>query len=217
GMKYRVLALDPYSKHMSLPVLRKIRDLVAAGATVVGDKPTGTPSLADDVNEFSKISDALWGNTAGEHSYQKGQVFSTTSIQDALNALNVAHDFEFSKPESETKLQFVHRKLADGDLYFIDNRPDHPQTLSVTFPVHGRHHDLRHPDTGATDPAAFTATNDRTTIPLNLEPWGTTFIVLRKPTNESARKQPQTRDQSVATIDGPWEITFQENRGAPAK
>src|SRR6202165_861261 len=28
GMRYRVLALDPFSQHMSLPVLRKIRDLV---------------------------------------------------------------------------------------------------------------------------------------------------------------------------------------------
>jgi hypothetical protein len=68
GMKYRVLALDPYSQHMSLPVLRKIRDLLASGATVVGEKPTSTPSLADDANEFRKISDELWGNSAGEHS-----------------------------------------------------------------------------------------------------------------------------------------------------
>ena len=34
GMSYRVLALDPNSRHMSLPVLRKIRDLVNGGATV---------------------------------------------------------------------------------------------------------------------------------------------------------------------------------------
>ena len=39
GMRYRVLALDPNSRHMSLPVLRKIRELVVAGATVAGAKP----------------------------------------------------------------------------------------------------------------------------------------------------------------------------------
>jgi len=39
GMRYRVLALDPNSRHMSLPVLRKIRELVAAGAGVAGPKP----------------------------------------------------------------------------------------------------------------------------------------------------------------------------------
>jgi len=43
GMSYRVLALDPNSRYMSLPVLRKIRDLVNAGvrkmyiATSTGD------------------------------------------------------------------------------------------------------------------------------------------------------------------------------------
>ena len=38
GMNYRVLALDPYSKHMSLPVLRAIHKLVEQGAVVAGDK-----------------------------------------------------------------------------------------------------------------------------------------------------------------------------------
>ena len=48
GMSYRVLALDPNSQHMPLAVLRKIRDLVNAGAVVVGPKPIESPSLADD-------------------------------------------------------------------------------------------------------------------------------------------------------------------------
>ena len=43
-MSYRVLALDPNSQHMSLPVLRKIRDLVNAGAVVVGPKPRRVPA-----------------------------------------------------------------------------------------------------------------------------------------------------------------------------
>ena len=60
GMNYRVLALDKYSAHMSLPVLRRIRDLVKKGATVVGDKPVNTPSLSDDASEFQSIADELW-------------------------------------------------------------------------------------------------------------------------------------------------------------
>ena len=57
GMNYRVLALDPYSKHMSLPVLRAIHKLVEQGAVVAGAKPTDTPSLADDAAEFKKLND----------------------------------------------------------------------------------------------------------------------------------------------------------------
>ena len=52
GMRYRVLVLDPYSEHMSLPVLRRIQTLVHDGATVIGKRPVGDPSLADDKAAF---------------------------------------------------------------------------------------------------------------------------------------------------------------------
>ena len=61
GMSYRVLALDAYSQHMSLPVLRKVRDLVLAGATLVGARPIDDPSLADDAAEFHAISRSALG------------------------------------------------------------------------------------------------------------------------------------------------------------
>jgi hypothetical protein len=56
GMRYKVLGLDPYSRHMSLPVLRAIYALVESGAVVAGPKPTDDPSLADDQAEFEKLS-----------------------------------------------------------------------------------------------------------------------------------------------------------------
>ncbi len=61
GMSYRVLAMDARAAQMSLPVLRAIRDLVAAGAIVAGPKPTGSPSLADDDREYEAIVASLWG------------------------------------------------------------------------------------------------------------------------------------------------------------
>jgi hypothetical protein len=53
GMSYRLLGLDPYSRHMSLPVLRAIHKLVEDGAVVAGPKPSDDPSLADDQVEFT--------------------------------------------------------------------------------------------------------------------------------------------------------------------
>src|SRR5688572_3803243 len=44
GVRYRVLVL-PQIDRMTLPVLRKIAELVRAGATVVGPRPVRTPSL----------------------------------------------------------------------------------------------------------------------------------------------------------------------------
>ena len=72
---------------MPLAVLRKLRDMVTAGAMVVGPKPIESPSLSDDAAEFATIANQLWGGTTG-----KGKVL-TGSLADALASLKVAADF----------------------------------------------------------------------------------------------------------------------------
>lgn len=62
GMSYRVLAL-PNRTVMSPAVARKIRDLVQAGATVVGPKPLASPSLQDYPacdEEVKRVASELW-------------------------------------------------------------------------------------------------------------------------------------------------------------
>src|SRR5882724_1616923 len=97
GMSYRILALDPRSQHMSLPVLRKIRDLVEAGAVVVGAKPTSTPSFSGNDTEFHAITDRLWGSGKSAGTSQvttgRGKVFGAAKINEALEALKIAPDF----------------------------------------------------------------------------------------------------------------------------
>ena len=75
-MSYRVLAFDSYARHMSLPVLRKIRDLANAGAVVVGAKPIDSPSLSDDQAEFQAIADEVWGSGTGRRACGKGVVYA---------------------------------------------------------------------------------------------------------------------------------------------
>jgi hypothetical protein len=219
GMSYRILALDPRSQHMSLPVLRKIKKLVEAGAVVVGAKPTATPSLSDSDAEFNTLADQLWGTGAstGEVTLGKGKVLGVTKISDALGSLHIAPDFSYSKPETDSELLFVHRHLADGDVFFVDNRRDHPETLDATFRVQGKQAEIWHPDTGAIEPASFQIQNGHTTVPLTLEPWGTVFVVFRKSAATPARTLAAAQQTSLATLEGPWEIQFQSGRGAPEK
>ena len=216
GMRYRILALDPHSRHMSLPVLRKIRDLVQAGAIVCGVKPIDTPSLSDDPKEFQAIADQLWGSGTG-NSVGKGRVYGDQKLGDVLASIHVDLDFTFTKPESDANVLFVHRKMADADLYFVDNRNDRSETLNATFRIEGKEAELWHPDTGEIEPASFRVTGGRTTVPVHLEPWGTVFVVFRKPTHAASRNLPTSVDNSLATIEGPWSLSFESNRGAPAK
>src|ERR1017187_6278821 len=57
GMHYRLLYLGGSTRRMTLPVLSKIRNLVNAGAIAVGERPTGSPSLADNAAEFAAIAE----------------------------------------------------------------------------------------------------------------------------------------------------------------
>ncbi len=216
GMSYRVLGLDPYSQHMSLPVLRALHKLVEDGGVVAGRKPSDDPSLADDQAEFRRLADELFGDGSGVHKVGKGEVFAGQGPAEAFDALKVSLDFDSTRPEGDTRLLFVHRRLADGDLYFVVNRNDRDEKVDATFRVSGRAPELWHAETGAVEPVSYGIADGRTTIPLHLEPWGSVFVLFRKPTSEASRMLPAERETPLATVDGPWNVTFQAGRGAPA-
>jgi len=216
GMSYRVLGLDPYSGHMSLPVLRAIHKLVADGAVVAGPKPTDDPSLADDLAEFNKLNTELFGDGTGVHKVGKGAVYAGQKLEDVFAALHVAPDFDYSRPEPDARLLFVHRKLPTGDVYFVDNRRDRDERVEASFRVTGRVPELWHPETGKTEAVSYRIADGRTTVPLKLEPWGAVFVVFTKPTTENSRKLPEVRETQIAMVQGAWEVGFQAGRGAPA-
>jgi len=214
GMEYRVLGLDPFSRHMSLPVLRAIHALVENGAVVAGPKPTDDPSLADDQSEFEKLASQLFGDGTSVHKVGKGTVYAGQNLSEVFAALNLKPDFDYSKG-NDSNLEFVHRKLRGGDIYFVDNRSDHDAALDARFRVTGKRPELWRAETGTTESASFTIANGVTTIPLHLEPWGTSFVVFRQPTTQTSRTIEQDSETKLVTVNGPWKLTFQTGRGAP--
>ncbi len=216
GMRYKLLALDPYSRHMSLPVLRAIHALVESGAVVAGPKPTDDPSLADDQAEFEKLSSQLFGDGSGVHKVGKGTVYAGENLSDVLSALHIDPDFDYLKHNNDSDFEFVHRKLKNGDIYFVDNRSDHDESIDATFRVAGMQPELWRAETGATESASFIIADGRTTVPLHLEPWGAVFVVFRKATSETSHAVPPMMETKLTTVSGPWEISFQPGRGAPA-
>ncbi len=215
GMQYKVLALDPYSRHMSLPVLRAIHSLVEKGAVVAGPKPTDDPSLADDQAEFEKLSTELFGDGSGVRRLGRGTVYAGGKLEDVFRALRVEPDFDYAQRGEGSEVQFVHRKLADGDIYFVDNRSDHEQVIEATFRVAGKQPELWRAETGAMEPVSFHTADGRTTAPLHLEPWGTVFVVFRRNTSATSQVVPEMTESRVTTISGPWTVSFEAGRGAP--
>ncbi|HEU5235390.1 MAG TPA: glycosyl hydrolase [Terriglobales bacterium] len=215
GMQYKVLGLDPYSQHMSLPVLRAIHALVENGAVVAGPKPTDDPSLADDPAEFQQLASQLFGDGTGVHKIGKGTVYAGQSLEDVFAALKLKPDFDYSKQGDSSDVEFAHRRLKTGDIYFVDNRSDHAAVIDATFRVSGKQPELWRAETGSTEPVSFKIADGRTSVPLHLEPWGTVFVVFRKPTTQTSHEIAEDSETKLATVDGPWTINFQSGRGAP--
>lgn len=212
GMSYRVLVLDPNASHMPLAVLKKLHELVAAGAVVAGPKPTGSPSLADDQAEFKKIADELWGGKP----VGKGKVYDST-VADVMVALKTPMDFDYTKPQADTMLLFVHRALSDGDLYWVNNRRARAETVEATFRVSGKEPEIWHADTGVVEPASYRTIDGRTAVTLKLDANDAVFVVFRKAAKAASRTVPTRTESTLGAIDGTWDVAFQPNRGAPAK
>ena len=208
GMSYRILALSPRSRQMSLPVLRKIQELVQAGAVVVGEKPVESPSLSDDQAAFKTLAEQIWS---------KSTVHAGQTIAAALAALQVQPDFDYVKPGDDAGVLFVHRKLPDGEVYWIDNRNGHAMATDATFRVQGKAAEFWHSDTGQVAPGGYKIENGRTVVPLNLEPYEAVFVVFRQPAAQPSRTAPQPAISPLSTVEGAWEVSFQAERGAPAK
>jgi hypothetical protein len=216
GMRYRVLYLGGTSRYMTLAVLRRIRDLVAAGAVLVGQRPLASPSLADDGTQFKVVADDLFGNHEKDHAYGKGRIFPDGSLDAALAALNLSPDFDYTKPEADTEILALHRKLDDGHVYFLTNRLNRAERITATFRVAGMEPEFWNAVTGKTSPAGYRMANGRTEVPVSLGPYDSVFVVFRHAASESARDLGEPIASPLMTLGGPWNITFQDNRGAPA-
>lgn len=209
GMSYRALVL-PDLASISLPVLRKLQDLVAAGATVVGSSPTKANSLSqgpDADHEIQRIASQLWASEKPQGG--GGRVIHGKSARDVFIADGLPPDFE---TEAVNVLDYIHRREGEIEIYFVCNGSDKPVQAACQFRVTGKAPELWDPIHGTirqlTD---WTSTKDRTRIPLHFDPFGSHFIVFRKPASPppAALAAPNFPTWNVRQeIQGPWQVRF---------
>ncbi len=125
----------------------------------------------------------------------------------------MAPDFEY-KATPESRINFIHRKLPDTDIYFIATAGD-GCVADCIFRVSGKSPQVFDPMTGEIyDLPEFTDEDGRTHIKIELEAQGSKIIVFRpKPVG---RALPQLIVEKSVPLSGPWEVSFEANRGAPA-
>ncbi len=217
GMSYKVLALDQNCQKLTVPILRKLREMVNAGATIVGDKPSKTPTLTDDPAEFESLVSELWTDGKNVKTVGKGSVYAGYSIQEVLKQISVTPDFIYEKPYEDTRLIYVHRNVEDVDYYFVVNRNQREENLKATFRVSGMEAEIWNPVTGEIKPASYAIKGETTTVELNLESEDAVFVMFKNKATENSRTIAQPVEQQIAKISDPWNIEFQAERGAPAQ
>jgi hypothetical protein len=202
GMIYRMLVLDENSRRMTLKVVRKLRDLVQNGAVIVGPKPTNTPSLMDDKDEFNRIVDELWGINS--------KIYSKESVKEVLQKLGISNDFEYTSIQDNTDVRFVHRSIDDGEIYWINNRQKKELTIEGRFRVSGKEPEIWHPEDGSTEKVSYLIQDGMTFVPLQLQSEEAVFIIFRKNTNKSKKVIISKTVKKSHIIGGNWLVSFKE-------
>jgi hypothetical protein len=114
---------------------------------------------------------------------------------------------------------FLHRKLDDADIYFVDNRQDRAESVDATFRVEGKTPELWDAATGESKPASYRIADGRTTVPLHLDPYGSIFVVFRAAATASSLQLPEPAETQVPRLEDAlnkdWSVSFQPGRGAP--
>ncbi|MCX6880373.1 MAG: glycosyl hydrolase [Verrucomicrobia bacterium] len=216
GMTYRVMVL-PERNDMPLEVLTKLKELVAAGMTLIGPRPERDPGLYDYPRrdqQVAAMAAELWGECDGkkvqEHAFGKGRVVWGTSVREVLARDGVKPDFSLSGTRPDTFLDWIHRTDKGAEIYFIANRNDRDEQATCTFRVAGRQPELWNPVTGEMrDLPGFKQTADGCTeVPLEFAPHQSWFVVFRN----AATPQPIDGNfpavKPLEAIAGPWQVQF---------
>lgn len=217
-MKYRLLVL-PQLETMRPEILQKIKELLQAGACVIGPAPKYSPSLSDYPAADRKVqalASELWGDqTESVRTIGKGRLFMpATSLQPVLEALNVKPDMRVN---SGTPVLFIHRATDEGDIYFISNQSENPVDINPSFRVAGKLPELWNPLTAEIRLLPeFTCADGVTTVPVRLEGFESSFIIFRKkgtPVKTTARNYPVK--EVLATVTSPWQVDFEKGKRGP--
>jgi hypothetical protein len=219
GINYAVLVL-PNQSSMRPEVLQKISQLVNDGATVVGVRPTHSPSLANFPQADKQIkatADKLWGEIDGinitQNSYGKGNVFSGVLLEEVFSKINLKEDIVL--PEM---FSYIHRKEDNSDIYFVSNQTQKAFEGEIGFKITGMQPELWNAVTGEIkDLSEFSERNGYTFVPLKFNNTDSWFVVFRKNIAARIHNRNFPEYKTIQILEGEWTVSFNTALDAPQK
>jgi len=224
GMSYEVLVL-PDTTRMPLKVLKKIAQLVEAGATVVGPRPVedsgllNYPHCDEDIKELSaRLWGPIDGKTTTRNRYGAGTISHGIGIREILEQKNIRPDFAYTGDE-DVWLDFIHRTTPEADIYFITNRHGRAVRSDCSFRINDSTPQLWNPvDGGQRVKINYQQTGNRLIVPIRFEAHQSWFVIFPK----NSRITPATTSDNfpeqpiVQELTGEWDVAFDTHWGGPA-
>lgn len=164
GNAYRYLLLQDV-RLITLPTLRRLKEIVDAGVTVIGRKPqrlAGYVATEQQQQEFESLRNHIWAQP------------------------NCTTDFDFSSVQPDFAVEnlqkgFIHRRSDEADIYFFYNEKEEPVSYECTFRITGKIPELWDATTGTiTRLARFKSEGEITRVWLDLEALESAFVVFRE-------------------------------------
>jgi len=224
GVSYKVLVL-PNQKTMRPAVLEKIRDLVKAGATVLGSPPSESPSLQDfpdSDRQVCALAQEMWGDadvkTPGERSFGKGKLIWGKSLVEIFATAHTIPDIEYRGAPADANFLFTHRTTPEAEIYFVTNQKDRSENISAAFRISGRQPELWDAVTGERrELPEWSESTGQTIVPLVFAAKQSWFVVFRKPGSPVAGGKNFPELKTLSTLSGAWDVSFDKKWGGPEK
>jgi len=212
GMRYRILVVDKEVKYMSFPVLKRIAKMARKGVLICGPRPQGCANLNADDKAFAKLVAKVWDRG-------RKNVFEDGDIANALLSGGIAKDVaQFDIQGSECpcdSVDFVHRTLRNGEIYWVSNNSATSRDIDFSLRTSNLKPQVWDPEYAATREVSYWIENGRTRVRLHMNPDQSLFIVLLDKAEEESQHVPDLKEEPVSELSGPWNVRFQEGRGAP--
>lgn len=203
GIHYPVLVI-PGIERLPLAAYQRVAEYARKGGIVIATErlPSAAPGLVEDKRDSAQvqaISQQLFGKPRGQTFFLK----DTHQLGSTLH--QVLHPDVTLTPETPD-VGFIHRKLDDGDIYFLANTGNQPRSFTAVFRPSAKYAAWWDPFTGKTAPAGT-----EHTFSLHLLPYESRVLVF---TNEAPTQPPHasgTRKEEPANpidLSHDWNVAF---------
>jgi len=214
GARYRLLVL-PDAPRMTLPLAQALQKLVAAGATVVGPRPVGSPSLSGGTAadaEVRQLAASLWRAPGNTPRPAAGTVLELDRLEPLLAEMGLQPDLLV---EGADRIEWIHRRGPGWDLYFLSNQAEETAQFIVQARMADRQPELWDPDRAEKRTAGlWTSEGGVTRVPLSLAPAGSAFLLFRRAAgSEGLAALAPAANAPPVVLEGKTPIALVENPG----